>query len=159
MISACCVCFWCGQSMEWILMLTGNLPQQVSVGLQRQNHRPLWKTRRVRTHVCRYVRTKSDDTSCLCMLSHFKSGRLFSQVQIFGYNLSVEFVQTRFCLLLPDHTVSVVLQESNPFFSVIVQCGCTHNILPTFKRPGCTEQPNNSMDFPNLKAAPSASGR
>ena len=111
------------------------------------------------THVCRYVRTKSDDTSCLCMLSHFKSGRLFSQVQIFGYNLSVEFVQTRFCLLLPDHTVSVVLQESNPFFSVIVQCGCTHNILPTFKRPGCTEQPNNSMDFPNLKAAPSASGR
>ena len=95
------LCFWCGQSMEWILMLTGNLPQQVSGGLQRQNHRPLWKTRQVRTHMCRYVRTKSDDTSCLCMLSHFKSGRLFSQVQIFGYNLSVEFVQTRFCLILP----------------------------------------------------------
>ena len=52
MISACCVCFWCGQSMEWILMLTGTLPQQVSVGLQRQNHRPLWKTRQVRTHTC-----------------------------------------------------------------------------------------------------------
>ena len=79
------------------------------------------------THVCRYVRTKSDDTSCLCMLSHFKSGRLFSQVQIFGYNLSVEFVQTRFCLILPaSYCISFPITLSVLSFrrAIIFFCNC-----------------------------------